>query len=264
MTETHRSTDPVIDPVVGVMAKFWESGRVKTRLGATIGMDQSAGLHQRFVKQLLCQLSSPANLTAASPPERNGAGQAGWKCQWVASPPDRIDDARQQVSQWGCDGIEVVDQGQGDLGDRMLRWFRKQLDGTTAGSAVLIGADCPCLTSADLADALDELQTSDVVLGPAADGGYYLVGLRSPWRDDFDRLFQDITWSGPDVFEVTCQRVKDQGLSLSLLSTREDVDTESELTRLRQTLAAAENRHNADAKALLDDIETILNANHEP
>jgi rSAM/selenodomain-associated transferase 1 len=254
-TETHRPTDAV----VGIMAKFWESGQVKTRLGATIGMEQSAALHRRFLQQLLGQLVLPATSSLA----KNGAGQGGWKSQWVASPPQRIDDARRQVAQWGCDGMEVVDQGQGDLGDRMLRWFREQISGKNAGSAVLIGADCPCLTAADLADALDELRGADVVLGPAVDGGYYLIGLRSPWRDDFDRLFQDMAWSGPDVFEVTCQRVKSAGLSLSLLSTREDVDTKSELTRLREMLALAANQYDADAKALLDDIETILNTNHE-
>jgi rSAM/selenodomain-associated transferase 1 len=264
---------------VGIMAKYWQSGKVKTRLGTSVGMDRSACLHKLFVRHLLCELGQSC-AEMGSPGEGQGRLEQGrlhsptqapndWKCQWVASPPDQLAVCRNQLSDWDLDDVETVCQGDGNLGDRMQRWFGHQLNASPdpksqpSKRAILIGADCPLVTRRDIAMAFDHLDQSDIVLGPAIDGGYFLVGLRSPWQSRFRRLFEDIAWSRDDVFEVTCQRIKEIGLTASFLPAREDVDTESELNRLRDTLAQPSLRHDASNERLRDEIEHVMKTNYE-
>ena len=91
-----------------------------------------------------------------------------------------------------------------------------------AEHAVLIGADCPTLNADDLEMAFNELQQgTDVVLGPAEDGGYYLIGMSS----DYPRLFENIPWSTHNVLAATEMHLRGQGLSWHLLPVRRDIDT---------------------------------------
>jgi glycosyltransferase A (GT-A) superfamily protein (DUF2064 family) len=101
------------------------------------------------------------------------------------------------------------------------------------------------------------LRAHDVVLGPAADGGYYLIGLRGPWvshQAGFETLFQNMPWSTARVLPITRERLKTAGLSFTELETREDVDTIVELNHLRASLETAGGR---EAK-LRAGIERIL------
>ena len=223
------------------MMKYWEPGAVKTRLGATIGMPVSAQLHQAFVRHLCGQLAKSAT-------DR----------ELVISPPERIADIERALKNWHIHSWGTRVQSSGDLGDRMATWFKESLE--ESRSAILIGADCPQLSHQTIATATSLLQNHDVVLGPAADGGYYLIGLRGSVlrqnsQDHIQRLFENMTWSQADVFEITCQRISELGMSLSLLSACEDIDTVSELTRLRTQLALSEMV--AD-QTLRDEVEAIL------
>ncbi|EMI45212.1 DUF2064 domain-containing protein [Rhodopirellula sp. SWK7] len=266
--------------VLGLMAKYWDPGRVKTRLAmsfcaseegtpslpaevarklnlgeSTDAMKLAAMIHQRFVCHLLCELSD-----------------AGDQRQLVATPPERLRRFEATLAERSISNWEVIDQGGGDLGDRMKSWFAGQLfsvprSRATAGkrlsetseasevadrsrgrSCVLIGADCPLLSQPDIENAWAQLQQNDVVIGPAFDGGYYLIGVRSGGADrdplmsspitetTLAGLFDGITWSTETVFEQTLAAANDRGLSVAVLEQRHDVDTAADLNRLVETI----------------------------
>jgi uncharacterized protein len=138
----------------------------------------------------------------------------------------------------------------------MERWFSSTLTGPTQLS-ILIGADCPRLQCSDIELADQLLRTHDVVLGPAMDGGYYLIGLRGSWSCQgkaYGSLFHDIPWSTDQVLAITRDRLKTAGLSYAELPAREDVDTVRELNNLRDWLEA----NQAECPELRSGIQAIL------
>lgn len=126
-----------------------------------------------------------------------------------------------------CFGQDFVyePQGGGDLGDRLHRAAADAFhEGCTR--VVLIGADCPELTPAILSEAFRRLDEHDLVLGPARDGGYYLIGLRAP----APALFSGIAWSTDSVLSQTLQAAESLSLSVSLLAALSDVDVPADLS----------------------------------
>ena len=210
---------------LGMMAKYWTPGRVKTRLGRTIGAERSAALHRTFVIDLADRLGAVAD-----------------RRQIVLDPFCHAGDVAAQIG----DRWEITDQGHGDLGRRMGRWFRRQLTGTGGESgiagdrAILIGADCLTIGPADFDRAFERLRSHDVVLGPSRDGGYYLIGLRGRWDDRLATLFRDVAWGTSDVLATTLRHAAAAGLRVARLSPREDVDTIHELRRLAAEVHAAD------------------------
>src|SRR5262249_3676998 len=117
-------------------------------------------------------------------------------------------------------------QGDGDLGARMLAALA-----AANGPALVIGTDCPALTPAHLRAAADVLRGgTDVVVLPAEDGGYVLIGTRSPQP----ALFSDMRWSTPRVMADTRQRLSGLGLTWSAPVTLWDVDVPEDLERLKE------------------------------
>ena len=116
--------------------------------------------------------------------------------------------------------VALHSQTPGDLGLRMSQAIQATL--AEADCVVLIGADCPALGTSDLESAFNALNTgSDVVIGPAEDGGYYLIGMRRHQPS----LFADMPWSTPAVLSVTEDRILRQKLRLHTLPLRKDLDT---------------------------------------
>lgn len=109
-------------------------------------------------------------------------------------------------------------QEEGDLGHKMLSAFERVLDRND--KAVIIGSDCPQITSDIIEIAFSSLDNSDVVIGPSIDGGYYLLGMKEVHPD----LFKDIMWSTEHVFDQTIHRVQKLQLTYTALSTLSDVD----------------------------------------
>ena len=110
-------------------------------------------------------------------------------------------------------------QPEGDLGTRMKQAFREQFaDG--AESVVIIGSDCLELQSHHLEEAFQALQTSDVVIGPSTDGGYYLLGMSRL----HETLFDEMPWSQPTLMEKTTAALQSQKLSCRLLPPLTDID----------------------------------------
>src|SRR5207245_11114496 len=117
-------------------------------------------------------------------------------------------------------------QGDGDLGERLRAAFERAF-AVGAKRVLIIGSDCPSVAAHDIHEAWKNLRTHDIVLGPASDGGYWLIGLRQLQP----ALLQNIPWSTENVFPETMKRVQKCGLSVRLLREREDVDTEAEWRR---------------------------------
>jgi rSAM/selenodomain-associated transferase 1 len=123
----------------------------------------------------------------------------------------------------------LVPQQGSDLGERMYRGFERALSGEGCASAVLIGSDCPALTSRHIALAFRALQNGhDAVLAPAEDGGYVLLGIA---RADV-RLFEDIMWGTDRVLELTRARLRRLGWRWLELETLWDVDRIADWHRL--------------------------------
>jgi hypothetical protein len=134
------------------------------------------------------------------------------------------------MQNWLGRDFEYHPQGSGDLGMRMKRSFE---DAFRAGAtwAVIIGTDIPDITNGIIEKAFDTLEQKELVLGPANDGGYYLIGLQnnSLSRAKTD-LFTGITWGAGDVLEKTIRIATYSGFSFSLLDVLNDVDRPEDLT----------------------------------
>jgi len=201
-------------PALAVMARAPGSEAVKSRLHAALGVAPATLLYRCFLLDGLdaaAALSGLAPVLAYSPPRALRAMAA-------LAPP----------------GLRLVAQRGGDLGARMARLVAGLLaDGHRA--ALLVGSDLPTLPSAYLAEAAQVLAegAADVVLGPAEDGGYYLIGLARP----APALFEGIAWGTDGVLEATRARARGLGLREHLLPPWYDVDTAADLDRLRRDLA---------------------------
>lgn len=231
---------------LGVMAKYWDPGRVKTRLAAAIGMDRSARIHREFCRHLAAQLR-----------------RVGGRRSFVIDPAAR----QQEFAALLGDSWAIEFQSEGDLGQRMHAWFASPPGGALASvestfdrapgrSRVLIGADCPQLSAALIERAGDRLRDRDVVLVPATDGGYCLIGLRGRWRPEYEALFREMPWSRDTLLDETRRRAAESGLALTLLEEHEDVDTMDDLDRLRDALN--QNAKDPAAARLAESVEKIL------
>lgn len=242
-TSSSDGGDNVIDFATGygaqeqalvLMAKYWHSGQVKTRLAAKIGFPAAASLHELFTRRLTDSLA-----------------RAGIHHQLRVSPDDCCSQIASQISPlWN-----VRAQGDGDLGQRMWRGFS---DCFTAGASrvVMIGADLPTLCQADIDNAFDQLRSCDLVLGPAVDGGYYLIGLSCGREiNRFLQLFGTLSWGTSTVLRDTLSIASGCGLTVKQLDEREDVDQWPDLVRLVQRL---ERSDSSDDTSLAAQIRALL------
>jgi rSAM/selenodomain-associated transferase 1 len=124
---------------------------------------------------------------------------------------------------WDNEAFTKYIQNEGDLGDKITAAFREIFK--EEGKVVIIGSDCYDLDAKTIEEAFEKLADSDVVIGPANDGGYYLLGTNSFQPE----LFQNITWSTELVLGETIQQAKFKNLSVSLLKELIDLDTLEDL-----------------------------------
>ena len=194
------------------MARHPVAGRVKTRLAATLGADAACALYRAFVLDLA---------------ERLGA--MPYAVTWAYTPPDAP--FPELLPGAGC-----RPQRGRDLGERLTGAIGEEF-AAGPGPVIAIGADAPHIPAAALAEAAATLaHGADVVLGPAADGGYYLIGLGRPAPD----LFAGIAWGTAGVLEATLARAGAAGLAPHLLPPSFDIDQPADLARLRALLARGE------------------------
>ncbi len=124
----------------------------------------------------------------------------------------------EQEDDWSPTAFDKRLQEGADLGERMKRAFATAF--TEGGPAVIIGSDCAQLTPAIVVEAYRQLEQHDFVLGPAEDGGYYLLGMRTYMPSVFD----DMAWSTDQVLPQTLAHIKENNWSVSLLPTLSDID----------------------------------------
>jgi uncharacterized protein len=189
------------------MTKHPAPGRVKTRLAAALGPERAAALYEAFVLDLAERLAP-----------------LGWPVTWAYWP-------REAPFASILPGARCRAQEGRDLGERMSHAIAVELaDG--AGSVVVIGADAPHLDTSLLGEAAERLaDDADLVLGPADDGGYYLIGLRA----STPAVFTGVAWGTSRVLAETLARAG--GLRTRLLEPCFDVDTPADLARLSGILA---------------------------
>lgn len=146
------------------------------------------------------------------------------------------DDAADELAQWGYPRLRRLPQGPGDLGRRMCTAVRHLLDIQKYDAAVLVGTDIPWLTTEHVREAVDTLAGGGgVVLGPADDGGYYLIGMTRTHR----HLFEQIAWGTGRVLTDTLRAAERCGVNARLIQTAYDVDTIDDVRRLERDLEMA-------------------------
>ena len=197
-----------------VLARWPAAGRCKRRLAASCGSAASAAAVQRAL--------TLHTLAAA----RAGADRAGAEL-WLAVDGIGPRARRRWAQQLG--GVAIGPQGGGSLGTRLQRqWQRCFANGAT--EVVLIGSDLPQLEPGDLLQAFDHLAQQPLVLGPAADGGYWLIGLnRAGFRRCGARLVAGIPWGSAQVLEQTRAAAASIDLPIALLRQQSDLDQRGDL-----------------------------------
>lgn len=184
-------------------------GRVKTRLAAGLGPERAAAVYAVLLDATLAVARRAAErvvLALAEPPSPG----------WVPAEP-----------------VELEVQVPGDLGRRMAAAFaRRFAEGETR--VVLVGSDCPALSAAHLRSAHAALDDVPVALGPAADGGYWLVAQRAP---GVAGMFEGVPWSSPGTLAATRRRLGELDVAWRELPELSDLDTAEDLEAVLADLA---------------------------
>lgn len=192
----------------GIFAKYWEPGKVKTRLAASIGNQAASDVYCAILNHLINSLRSAADrrVIAYSPIDK--AKEFSIFPHWQQTP-----------------------QSDGPLGERMANYFIETF-ASDAERVVLIGSDCPDITPEIINEAFEALTHADVVLGPTFDGGYYLVAMAGKFHD----IFSDITYSTESVLEETLSLAKRNNISCHCLDRLNDIDEIDDLNQYIQNL----------------------------
>jgi len=185
--------------LLGVFAKQPAAGLAKTRLAASTSPEFAERVARAFLEDTLDRVKQIDIFSAI-----------------VFAPSS----GKAYFEKIGAGRFELIPQAEGDLGDRLHAFFQEARH-LGFGRIIAIGTDSPTLPIDMIIQAFDLLAKNDVVLGPACDGGYYLIGLAEREID----LFTAIPWSTPRVLEATIARVQEAGASLALLPPWYDVDT---------------------------------------
>ena len=201
-----------------IFVKAPRPGAVKTRLVPALGPEAAAGLYRALAEAVVEQMQS----------------LSGEYERLLFFTPG---DARAEMEAW-LRGQAWIAQDGPDLGARMAAAFDEAFR-RGADRVVLVGSDVPGLTSSDVVTALGSLADHDLALGPAMDGGYYLIALGRPQPE----LFRGIAWGTASVFAATMERAAVLGLTVRVLEPRRDIDTlddvRAEWPRLRSLVTEA-------------------------
>jgi hypothetical protein len=198
-----------VKEVLLLFAKAPRPGRVKTRLIPRLGPEGAARTYRR--------------LAARAAGEARAVARPGLVRIAAIDPPEALGDAHG----WLGDGFAFEAQDPGDLGDRLASAFAAAF-AAGARRVVVIGTDCPDLTAGGIDRAFRLLDDSEAVLGPAEDGGYYLLGLARPLSE----AFAGVPWSTERTAAVTAERIRAAGARISCLPVLRDVDTPEDLDAL--------------------------------
>ncbi|MBE9110985.1 TIGR04282 family arsenosugar biosynthesis glycosyltransferase [Nodosilinea sp. LEGE 07298] len=198
-----------------LFTRYPEPGRTKTRLIPHLGPAGAAALQRRMTEHVLAQVQGAAQRLPLAVEVHFAGGNQG------------------QMQAWLGNAVDYYPQAEGGLGDRLMAAFSQSFALGRPG-AIAIGSDCPALGADHLAATLAALHQVDVVLGPATDGGYYLIGLRQPEP----ALFQNIAWGSDQVLAQTLAAATAQDLAVELLTPLTDIDRPEDLPQWETILAS--------------------------
>lgn len=212
-------TLPFIQPsraveVLGLFAKHWTPGQVKTRIAARTGPDFAARLALWLLESVTEEFRGVADqrwLLYSPPEKRTPFAQLPHSEHWALHP-----------------------QAAGDLGVRLQAFFQSAFR-AGAERVVAIGSDCPAMSAAVGRQAFEQLRSQSAVIGPATDGGYYLIGLSRPELG----VFEGIAWSTPAARQQTLERIASAGLTCSQLELLTDLDEVESLPQIERELLRA-------------------------
>ena len=192
-----------------IFSRYPLPGKAKTRLIPALGSLEAARLQRRMTERTI-----------------NAAREFARTRSDMDIEVRYTDATAVKMRNWLGGGFRLAAQRGRDLGQRMAGAMN---DGFAQGyrRVVIIGTDCPSLSAGDLQDAFDALDSCETVIGPAADGGYWLIGTRGATN-----LFEGIQWSTSTVLADTLALAKQQGLSVKLLTEKTDIDTAEDLHNL--------------------------------
>lgn len=194
-----------------VFVKWPDPGRAKTRLIPALGPQGAAELHDKMARRTLSSV-------------RRGAKRAG--CSVEVRSTGAV---TERFRGWLGEGLSVVDQSDGDLGDRMALSVSNSLDGGIK-KVLLLGTDCPDLDPSFIRHAMGLLEGHPVVMGPASDGGYYCLGIDlSKAGKRALGLFRGVPWSSSATGQATLDRARSLGLKVARLPVLSDVDRPEDL-----------------------------------
>lgn len=198
-----------------IFTRYPEPGQTKTRLIPALGDIGAASLQKQMTEHTLSQVRKLQTTSAITVEVRFAGGNYELMENWL--------------------GLDLVykNQGEGDLGVRMMRSLIDAF-ANKYEQVLIIGTDCPGLDCQILTSALEKLQGSELVLGPAIDGGYYLIGLRQLVPE----LFSNIPWGTDQVFSQTVEIAQKLNLSSAYLSSLADVDRPEDLIVWQQIATA--------------------------
>ena len=184
-----------------IFTRYPEPGKTKTRLIPVLGDVGAANLQKQMTEQTILQVKELQKITSVSFEVRFTGGNL------------------EKMQNWLGNDLGYQFQGEGDLGARMERSLVNAFN-QKAEQVIIIGTDCPDLNSQILATAFEQLKNFHLVLGPAIDGGYYLIGLQQPIRE----LFMNIPWGTAQVFAKTVEIAQKLNLSRGYLQPLADID----------------------------------------
>ena len=195
-----------------VFTRYPEPGKTKTRLIPALGAQGAADIQRQMTEYTVSQAKELQNLRSVSVEVRYDGGN------------------RQLMQDWLGYDIVCRSQGKGDLGSRIARSHQFAVK-TGIDYVVIIGTDCPRLNAEVMAQAFQQLHLAhDLVLGPALDGGYYLIGLSRLLPE----LFMGIDWGTAEVLRQTVAIAQQLKLSIAYLTPLADVDRPEDLSILNR------------------------------
>lgn len=227
---------------LAVFAKHWQPGHVKTRLAAAIGAAPAAALYRQLLHATLARYQHRAD-----------------RCVLVYTPQEQQPEfaALLPGMPW-----TLEPQSSGDLGHRLATHLARAVR-CGARRLVVLGSDAPHVSPQTVAEAFALLRHYPVVLGPATDGGYYLLACRAAQPEQLPPIFDHMPWSTATLLQHTQARLQAAGIEAALLDEAFDIDTLRDVHRLHHTLAS-QSPADASLEPLRDAIDALVRSHPLP
>ena len=203
-----------------VFARLPELGKVKTRLGESIGAERALAVYEAMLRDLLRSIGGSNEETEI-------------EVLWAPTAAATGEALRRAFGDH-----PLAMQTGANLGDRLAMAFSERFFFHRAQKVIAIGVDDPRLSREMIDDAFALLESCDWVIGPADDGGYYLIGCRGAVFNT--SVFRDVPWGSDAVLQTTLDRIQEAQNSVAVLPTRYDIDVIGDLQRFARENAGSE------------------------